>query len=349
MTKIGDVAALAKVSAATVSRVLSRDPNMRVSAATRERVMEAVRELNYVPSHAGRALRTATARAIGLVVPDVTSAVFAELAAGAAQTAVDRGLTLVLAGAEQLASDPDWVARALGEGRVDGLVVQLPDAASTHMVDDLARHAGEVILINSVDDGPIDTVTLDDRAGITAAVDHLVALGHREVGFVGGIEGSATGGRRRDAFLTRLADHRLAVPGRDAPAQWITAFGYSGPEGREAATRLLSGGPRPTAIVVANLNAALGVLAEIHQAGLRVPADISLVALHDVWYADALWPPLTTVRMPLRPLGAAAVEILLDGGRSRPTHRVIDEPPVVIVRDSTAPPSSRSGRLSAAR
>lgn len=338
MAKIGDVAALARVSAATVSRVLSGDPRMRVSAETRERVLAAVRQLNYVPSHAGRSLRTAKSRAIGLVVPDVTSAVFAELAAGAAQTAADRGLTLVLAGAEQLASDPDWVGRALGEGRVDGLVVQPPDGAVPRMVDDLAPHAHQVVLINSIDSGPVDTVVLDDDAGIAAAVDHLVALGHRDLGFVGGVEGSATGARRRRAFLSRVAAHGLPVPGRDAPPHWITALGYSGPEGREAAARLLSSERRPTAVVVANLNAALGVLAEIHRASLRVPADISLVALHDVWYADALWPPLTTVRMPLRQLGSAAVEMLLDGDRSTPAHRVIDEPPVVVVRESAAPP-----------
>lgn len=337
MAKIGEVAALAAVSAATVSRVLSGDPTMRVSGETRKRVMEAARALNYVPSHAGRSLRTAKARAVGLVVPDVTSAVFAELAAGAAQVAADRGLTLVLAGAEQLASDPDWVARALGEGRVDGLVVQLPDDAAQRVVDDLVPHARQIVLINSIDNGVIDTVVLDDRAGVVAAVDHLVALGHRDLGFVGGVEGSATGERRRRAFVARVQEHGLPVPGSDAPAPWITALGYTGPEGREAAVRLLSGERRPSAVVVANLNAALGVLAEIHQAGLRVPADISLVALHDVWYADALWPPLTTVRMPLRALGAAAVELLLDGDRSTPTHRVIEDPPVVLVRESAAP------------
>lgn len=336
MAKIGEVAALAHVSAATVSRVLSGDPRMRVSAETRARVMEAVATLNYVPSHAGRSLRTAKARAIGLVVPDVTSAVFAELAAGAAQVAADRGLTLVLAGAEQLASDPGWAARALSEGRVDGLVVQLPDGAHPRVVDDLAPYARQVVLINSVDSGVIDTVVLDDRAGIVAAVDHLVALGHCDLGFVGGTPKSATGARRRQAFVERVEQHGLSVPGVSSSAPWITANGYTGSDGREAAVRILTAPQRPTGVVVANLNAALGVLAEIHRAGLRVPADMSLIAFHDVWYADALWPPLTTVRMPLRELGAAAVELLLDGDRSTPTHRVIDDPPVVITRESTA-------------
>lgn len=341
MAKIRDVAALAGVSSATVSRVLSSDPLMRVGAATRERVVTAARELNYVPSHAGRSLRTARSSAIAVVVPDVTSAVFAELTAGATEAATARGLTVVLARAEQLTSQSDWVSRILGEGRVDGMILQIPDGSPPGLVESLAGHGLPIVLINSLDHGPLDTIVLDDAVGVGLAIDHLVALGHRDIGFVGGVAPSATGERRRRAFIASMSAHGLSVPGESSPAAWMTARGYSGTDGRAAAAELLAAPTLPTALVVANLNAALGVIAEIHRSPLRVPDDISMVALHDVWYADAIWPPLTTVRMPLRELGAAAVELLVASDGKGPTHQVVDAVPVLVLRESTAAPARR--------
>ena len=336
-----DVAERAGVSPATVSRVLSGDPLLRVGDQTRARVLSAARHLQYLPSHAGRSLRTARTSAIAVIVPDVTSAVFAELTAGATAAAAARGHTVVLARAEELTADSGWIDRLLGEGRVDGAVLQIPDGAPSEVVDSLARHGRPVVVINSLDDGPVDTIILDDAAGIDVAVEHLVALGHRRIGFVGGSGSSATGARRRQAFVDSMRRCHLPVPGDETPSAWITSRGYSGADGRTAAEELLSSPTLPTALVVANLNAALGVLAQIHRSHLRVPDDVSLVALHDVWYADALWPPLTTVRMPLRELGYAAVERLLAVREADPVHEVIDTPPVLVVRESSSAPSNR--------
>ncbi len=341
MVTIRDVAALARVSPATVSRVLSGDPLLRVADDTRARVITAVRELKYVPSHAGRSLRTARSRAIAVVVPDVTSAVFADLTAGATEAASARGLTVVLARAEQLTSDADWMTRIIGEGRVDGLILQIPDGSPDDLIASLAMLRTPTVVINSIDAGPLDTIVLNDAEGVRTAVDHLVALGHREIGFVGGVDSSATGTRRRRAFIDSLRAHDLPVPGESSPAGWVTARGYSGPEGREAAADLMALSALPTALVVANLNAALGVLAEIHRSPLRVPDDMSLIALHDVWYADSLWPPLTTVRMPLRELGAAAVELVAEKGDRDTVHAVIDTAPFLVVRESTTRPLVR--------
>lgn len=340
MAKISDVAALAGVSAATVSRVLASDERFRVRPETRERVLDAARQLDYVPSHAGRSLRTARSSAIAVAVPDVTSAVFAELTAGATEAATAHGLSLVLAKAEQLAAESDWISRVWGKGRVDGLILQIPDGAPPGLVESLARQELPVVLINSLGEGPLDTIVLDDDAAISVAVEHLVGLGHRDIGFIGGLPSNATSVRRRAGFMSALRERGLPVPGEAAPSEWMTDRGYGGHDGRTAAAHLLASPSLPTAVVVANLNAALGVLAEIHRSPLRVPDDMSLIALHDVWYADALWPPLTTVRMPLRELGAAAVRMLLDHDREEPVHAVVSAPPVLIVRESTARPAS---------
>jgi LacI family transcriptional regulator len=341
MVKISDVAALAGVSPGAVSRVLSGDATLRVSAETRERVLAAALQLDYVPNHAARSLRTSHTSTVALVVPDVTSAVFAELAGGAEDEAARRGFTIVLGRAETLDADRDWVKRVVAEGRIDGMVLQLPDGSDLSSLHSVLETATPIVVINSVDNGPYSTVVLDDGAGVRVAVEHLVSLGHSSIGLIGGLPGSSTGRRRLTGFLRAM--DAMGLESRD---EWITNLGYGGPDGRLAADQLLSAPRQPTALVVANLNAALGVLAQIHARGLRVPDDISIVAIHDVWYADATWPPITTVRMPLRELGAAAIAALVE--RGMPRHVVIDGPgPMLILRQSTsepAQPSSRPGR-----
>jgi len=333
MVKLTDVAALAGVSPAAASRVLSGDTTVRVADATRERVLDAARQLDYVPNHAGRSLRTSRSSLIALVVPDVTSAVFAELANGAEHEAASRGLAIVLGRAERVREDGDWLRRMLGGSRIDGVILQLSDGTELRQLEELAGSGTPIVVINSTNDGPLNTVVLDDAAGIRTAVEHLTSLGHERLGFVGGLSSSATAQRREAGFRSGMADAHLTVR-----EDWITRLGYAGSDGRAAIEDLERHGPLPTGLVVANLNAALGALAAIHARGLRVPSDVSIVALHDVWYADATWPPITTVRMPLRELGAAAVARVVDDSHTL-THTTVESPaPVLIVRQSTASP-----------
>jgi LacI family transcriptional regulator len=333
MVKLTDVAALAGVSPSAASRVLSGDVSVRVSDATRERVVDAARQLDYVPNHAGRSLRTSRSSTIALVVPDVTSAVFAELANGAEQEAAARGLAIVLGRAERVRKDDDWLRRMLGESRIDGVILQLPEGTEPGELEAMVGREAPIVIINSLDDGPLSTIVLDDAEGIRTAVEHLRSLGHRELGLVGGLPGNGTARRREEGFRSALETAGLTVR-----EEWITRLGYTGADGRSAIDLLESRGPLPTGLVVANLNAALGVLAAIHARDLRVPSDVSIVALHDVWYADATWPPITTVRMPLRELGTAAVTRVVDGGRMV-THATIRSPaPELVVRQSTAAP-----------
>lgn len=330
MVKISDVALRAGVSPGAVSRVLTGDPTLRVTDETRQKVLVAARELFYVPNHSARSLRTSRTRTIALVVPDVTSAVFAELARGAEHEAALRGLAIVLGRAEQLEDDSEWLRRLVAEARIDGVILQLPDGTPASSLDYFAEQNTPTVLINSMNAGPLNTIVLDDAAGIRVAVDHLRSLGHRDIGFVGSTAGSATGARREAGFRAAMVKGELPID-----EVWMTDLGYSGENGRAAVGELMSRGRLPTALVVANLNAALGVLAELHQRDLRVPADVSIVAIHDVWYADSIWPPVTTVRMPLSTLGAAGVSRLLDSG-TKVSHSIISSPaPELIVRQST--------------
>ncbi len=331
MVKISDVAARAGVSSGAVSRVLTGDPTLRVTDETRQKVLVAARELFYVPNHSARSLRASRTRTIALVVPDVTSAVFAELARGAEHEAALRGLAIVLGRAEQLEDDSDWLRRLVAEARIDGVILQLPDATPAANLDYFAAQNTPTVLINSMVDGPVSTIVLDDAAGIRVAVEHLHSLGHHDIGFVGSSPGSATGARREIGFRQGMLNAGLPVN-----EAWMTGLGYTGEDGRAAVGELMARGGLPSSLVVANVNASLGVLAEFHQRGLRVPNDISIVAMHDVWYADSIWPPVTTVRMPLSTLGAAAVSRLLDGNEPVSHVEISSPAPELIVRRSAA-------------
>lgn len=335
MVKISDVAALAGVSPAAVSRALSGDKTLRVSEATRARVFDAARKLDYVPNHAGRSLRTARSGTLALIVPDVTSAVFAELAAGAEEEAATRDMAIVLGRSESLLGGGTRarLERMISQARIDGVILQSPEAVRPEDLADLGGRGTPVVVINSTHGGPLSTIVLDDQAGIRTAVAHLCALGHTRIGFIGGLPTNDTASRREAGFRAGLSDAGLRPD-----EEGMTRVGYSGSDGRVAIDLLLVKGPLPSALVVASLNAALGVLAAIHSRGFRVPADVSIVALHDVWYADATWPPITTVRMPLRELGAAAVVRVVNRA-SDVTHTTIRRPkPVLTVRQSTTVP-----------
>lgn len=337
MANIRDVAALAGVSVGAVSRVLSQDPTLRVSDETRQRVVDAAASLEYVPSYAARALRTSRAGSLALVLPEVTSAVVAAMVRGVEVAAGERGVNVVLARAARLEQDEAWLRSVVGSGRVDGVILQLPDGIAPERIQEMLREPVPLVLINSAGSGPVSTAVMDDHRSMRPAVRHLHELGHRSIGFIGGRPNNPTAVRRREGFLDAMREFGLV-----ADAEEIMDLGFTGVDGRRAAQHLIARGLLPTALVVANVDAAMGVLAELHKNGVRVPDDISLIALHDVWYADATWPPITTVTAPMSELGAAAVALLLDDyPRDQAVHRVVDTPAFELtVRSSTASPRS---------
>lgn len=335
MVRLSDVAERAGVSVSAVSRVLSEAPNTRVSESTRRRIQEAAAELGYRPNFAARALKSARTNVVGLVVPDVTNAVFTELLHGVEDEAYRLGYVVLLARADGLPEGVDIIGRLIGEGRVDGLIVQTGDAMPDSDVDRLIAGRLPVVFVNSIHPEGAGSVVLDDERGAAVAVEHLVGLGHRRIALVSGVAPSDTARRREIGFRAAMERAGLEVGEHD-----VTHLGYEPARGAEAMTRLWTGEQRPTAVVVANLNAAYGALAEARRLGVRVPEDLSVVAIHDAWTAEHAWPPLTTVRMPLRGLGATAlralVENLASGARA---DVVVTEPaPVLVVRASTAEP-----------
>ena len=330
MVTISDVAKLAQVSPAVVSRVLNDDATLRIGTDTRERVLSAVAELNYVPRHAARSLRMHLPSVLSLVLPDATSAIHAKLIRGVEEAALARNLAINLLRAEHIVSEPEWLPRFVREGRTDGLLLQVPDLAEEGVFSILTELGVPLVLLNSVATGPIPTIVYDDGAGIRAGVLPLVELGHRRIGYIGGPLSNSPARRRRAAFGQLVAEFDL-----DVRPEWMTNLGFTTDDGRRAAAEILSASDRPTAVFIANVNCAMGFIAEAHRMGADLPGDLSMIALHEVDYAEATWPPLSTVEMPNAALGSAAVGLLFERGDEVPHLTITDPAPRVHLRAST--------------
>jgi LacI family transcriptional regulator len=336
MTTLSDVAARAGVSVSAVSRVLRDAPSTRVSAETRQRIQDAARELGYRPNFAARALKSARTNVIGLVVPVVTNAIFSDILRGAEEEAQRHGYLVFVARTEGMIDGEETIPRLIGEGRVDGVLLQVGDAMRPEDLHIFLNGALPLVVINSVHPGHVGSVTLDDARGIRMATEHLIALGHTRIGFVGGLPRSDSARRREQGFRDAMADAGLAIPDG-----FVTRLGYEPRQGGAALAKLAAHAPRPTAIVAANVNAAHGALLEARRLGIAVPQELSIAAMHDTWTAENAWPPLTTVRMPLVEFGRQAVRDLLERIETGTlVDRVVSEPaPELVVRESTAPPA----------
>jgi LacI family transcriptional regulator len=333
VTTLSDVARAAGVSVSAVSRVLNDAPGTRVSDATRQRILETARQMDYRPNHSARSLRLQRTAVLACVLPDLTNALFSELVEGAEDAARERGYTLLLSRAEGMHDLDDTLARLLGEGRVDGAIVQMPDGLEPESLDSLVHDALPVVFLHAAHPRRTGSVMLDDAAATRTATDHLLALGHERVAFVGGLPGSPSARRREEGFREAMAQ-----AGRTVDEKLVTRFGYRISDADAAMALLAEAQPRPTALVVANVNAGMAALGAARRMTWSVPEDLSVVAVHDAWPAEMTWPPLTTVRMPLRSLGRAAVDCLIERLQvgTAADRLLSDEAPQLILRASTS-------------
>ncbi|SNT50286.1 LacI family transcriptional regulator [Asanoa hainanensis] len=325
-----DVAAAAGVDKAIVSRVVNRDPTLLIRPETRVRVEAAIAELGYRPNLSARSLRTAKTGILGLVIPDFSNPVYAQIIAGAETAAVSSGNVLVTGSATGAAS-PAAYLDLLGNGRVDGLLIAggAPSTQEQRILDSLDI---PWLLVNRRDRKSRRYVILDDAKSARMAVEHLVELGHTEIAHIAGPKTTDTAQRRLTGFTEAMSEHGLRTP-----ASRIVVGEYTMDGGAEAAAKLMSSRRRPTAIYVANVAAAVGVLHQLSALGLSVPGDVSVVTTHDTELASHVMPALTTVRMPLRELGARAVRSLLDTPPDAQVELLLADDFTLVQRESTAP------------
>ncbi len=269
---------------------------------------------------------------IGFLLPDLTNPAYGPLVDGARATAEAAGYVIVLGGARDGTAAESSFARLLSRGRVDGLIIA---SATVHddFFRDLAGGPSPIVVVNRQVDGIDSCVILEDAWGGRLATEHLVELGHRRIAHVAGPPDIDTTVRRLDGFRSVVAQHPGTVEAVVVHASaWDAAAGY------RATRRLLADAPATTAIYAVNVMIAIGVMRALQESGRRIPEDVSVIGFHDYPLAEYLQPPLTTISMPFREAGSVAMELLLArlaGGV--PAGRVIDTPPRLVLRQSTAP------------
>jgi LacI family transcriptional regulator len=306
---------------------------------TRRRVLAVAEEVGYVPHLLARNLRTSRAGAIGLIVHEVSNPIYAEIIRGA-QKAVNRAGSLLLLVDAEAVADQAALLRVAGGGRVDGLLWQMAGHAGLDRAVHVAARYVPVVLVNARAGDDLSGVHLDDGGGTRVAMRHLLDLGHERIGFVSGARGSDVSERRRAAYREGLAE-----AGIRRRAAWEVEGGWDSAGGHRAAADLLrrrTGGAAVTAVLATNAIVATGVVSAAYEAGVRVPDELSVVAIHDLWFAERLMPPLTVVRLPLMAMGERAADLVLsDDHPAAPVDIAIDDPaPVLVERGSTAPPPS---------
>lgn len=328
---IVDVAAAARVSPATVSRYFN-NPDV-VSYATRKRIEAVVAELGYVPNATARSLNRGATGTIGLIVPTIDSAIFAEMAQAFSSVLYRHSRTMLIAShAYDLAREAVLV-ETLVEQRVDALaLVGLKhDPATFQLLE--RRSVPTVLLWNYRQRQPMPCVGVDNREVGRVATEHLLALGHRDIFFL--FAEQRMNDRAADRRAGALA--ALAEAGVEAPAERRAVSPYDVAAAKDIAVAALSATPRPTAIFSGNDVIALGVIFAAMALGLRIPQDISIIGIGDFKGSAAIEPGLTTVRIPARRIGRRSAEILIEmlewsGGETRHDERL---PVEVLDRGST--------------
>lgn len=332
---IRTVAALAKVSIATVSRTINGSP--AVSERLSKRVWQAIEQLNYFPNTHARSLVSGRSRLFGIIVENITNPFFPELIQSFEETAVAHGYEILVSSSN---SDPAILTtcvRRMLERKVEGVAV-LTFGEEEPVLDQLGNHDIPLVLAEfRLSDPKTSTILLDYTTGMIEAVNHLAQLGHHKIGFL-------AGPHVLHSAITRENDFRTAMQAATLPVHpdWVIECDHTLRGGVAGFGRLQTLSDRPTAVICSNDMTAIGVLRAAYNSGLRVPQDLSVVGLDDIDFAEFTLPPLTTIRLSRADLAKAAFEALRQQAEAGPGAKVQREFLVstsLVVRGSTAVPN----------
>ena len=334
---IRTVAALAKVSIATVSRTINGSP--AVSDRLSKRVWQAIEHLNYFPNTHARSLVSGRSRILGIIVENITNPFFPELIQSFEEIAVAHGYEILVSSSNSSAAVLNTCVRRMLERKVEGVAV-MTFGQEEPLLDRLVNNDIPMVLAEFKLDAPkTSTILLDYTTGITAAVNHLVELGHEKIAFL-------AGPHKLHSAITRENDFRAAMQDAGLPIQkkWVVECDHTLKGGVAGFGKLHALAARPTAIVCSNDMTAIGVLRAAYMEGLRVPVDLSVIGLDDIDFAAFTLPPLTSIRMSRSELARAAFEALRQQAEDPGNPKLQREFLVstsLIIRESTAPPAGR--------
>jgi LacI family transcriptional regulator len=300
---IRTIARMANVSIATVSRTINRVPTVNPKIA--KRVWEVIEELDYFPNTQARALVSGRSWILGLIVSEITNPFFPELIQGFEDIAVEHGYEILVSSTNHDPKRMSHCIRRMLERKVDGVAV-MTFGIEAPLLEQLAQRKVPLVFVDVGPDGPgINVLKVDYHHGIRQGVQHLAALGHRNIAFVRGPEGLHSAQSRLDAFSESLRECGIAPH----PA-WILQGDHTLEGGMAAMRQLLAEKNMPTAVMCSNDMTAIGVLHTLYRAGLRVPDDLSVIGFDNIHIAEVTIPPLTTVQMSRFDLAKAAVTAL---------------------------------------
>jgi LacI family transcriptional regulator len=334
---INDVARLANVSKKTVSRVINELPFVKEQ--TRTKVNSVIQQVGYAPDPQARGLAFRRSFLIGLIYDNPNAQYIVNIQDGALDALRGSGFELVVHPCDLKSEDfVAGVRRFVERQKLHGVILLPPVSEHTALMKALQEIECRYVAVAAVRvDNSTDIVLANDRDATAEAANYLESLGHRRIGFIQGPSTYRSAHERLNGFTGALKKRGVKVP-----AELIVEGGYTFESGVVCAEMLLARKPRPTAIFASNDEMAAGAYRAAYKMGLRIPEDLSVVGFDDSPLASRLWPPLTTIRLPIRDMGRLAAAKLMphsarDDGEVPKVSMVT---PHLVVRDSAQPPKS---------
>jgi DNA-binding LacI/PurR family transcriptional regulator len=317
---IREIARLAKVSTATVSRALNRVPTVDPQLA--KRVWKVADQLGYYPNRQARALVSGKSRIFGLVVSEITNPFFPEIVQTFEELAVQNNYEILLTSTVHDSKKMKSSVRRMIERRVDGVAI-LTFGMEESLLDDLRLRKVPLVFVDVGPDAPhVNNIRIDYQQGIRQAVQHLAALRHKTIAFIAGPAGLKSAMARKDAFKLAMSEIGLEVS-----PETIVIADHTMEGGMRAMSELIKQRNPPTAVLCSNDMTAIGVMREAYDVGVDVPGDFSVIGFDDIRFSEFVTPPLTTVQMSQTELARIAFNALMND--------LADEPPSVGKKEYT--------------
>jgi LacI family repressor for deo operon, udp, cdd, tsx, nupC, and nupG len=303
MVRISDVAKLANVSTATVSRVISNSATVKKE--TTDKVMKAINKLNYQPNVLARQLRRLETKTILVVVPDISNTFFSKILRGIESIAIQNGYQVLLGDADNNVERESSYLNILRQRKADGMIL-LTARMEQSLVVEISNEFPVVLACEYIEGSDIPTVSIDNISSARKATDYLISLGHKRIGFISG---------PLDVVLSRdrLKGFRQAMNQNEIPVDsyLIQEGDFSYESGFNLMNKYLALKNPPTAIFAANDEMAIGAIKASKAKGFSIPEDISVVGFDDIKFASIVEPSLTTIRQPTYEIGVKAMELLI--------------------------------------
>jgi LacI family repressor for deo operon, udp, cdd, tsx, nupC, and nupG len=303
MVRIADVAKLANVSTATVSRVISKSGTVKKTTA--EKVLEAINQLNYQPNMLARQLRRLETNTILVVVPDITNMFFSNVLLGIESLASENGYQVILS-AQNMVEQENSYFTIVRQKKADGIIL-LTARTDKQILTELANEVPVVLACEYIEDSQIPTVSIDNISSAREATEYLIHLNHKRIGHISGPLNVVVGRDRLRGFQQAMLQHGL-----DLDSMLVEEGNFTYESGLNIMKKFLAMDQPPTAVFAANDEMAIGAIKAAKTIGLRVPEDLSIIGFDDIKIASIFEPALTTTAQPTFDMGKKAMELLLN-------------------------------------